>query len=125
ADGTLVKRGRERLEREIGNFDVIEHDNRILACVALYPSVGDRSGELACLAVAPEYRDAGYGERLLHAREARARAPELRRLFALTTRAQHWFIAQGFKEAAVGVLPEERKALYNWKRGSKIFLKRI
>jgi amino-acid N-acetyltransferase len=49
---------------------------------------------------------------------------KIRRIFALTTRAQHWFLAQGFREAGVAVLPEERKALYNWKRGSKIFLKR-
>ena len=69
--------------------------------------------------------DGGYGERLLQACEARAREGRIRRLFALTTRAQHWFIAQGFREAGVDVLPEQRKALYNWKRGSKVFLKRI
>jgi amino-acid N-acetyltransferase len=125
ADGTLVKRGRERLEREIGNFQVLEHDGSILGCAALYPLAGDRSAELACLAVTPEMRDAGYGERLLHACEAQARAMKLRRLFALTTRAQHWFVAQGFREAGPAALPEERKALYNWKRGSKIFLKRL
>ncbi len=125
ADGTLVKRGRERLEQEIVNFDVIEHDGTILACAALYPYPAERSAELACLAVAPEVRDAGYGERLLHACEARAKEMKIRRIFALTTRAQHWFIAQGFREESVGVLPEKRQALYNWKRGSKIFLKRL
>jgi amino-acid N-acetyltransferase len=125
ADGTLVKRNRERLEQEIANFELIEHDGHILACAALYPYAGDKSAELACLAVAPEFRDAGYGERLLVACEARARQLKIRRLFALTTRAQHWFIAQGFKEAGVEVLPEQRQALYNWKRGSKVFLKRI
>ena len=125
ADGTLVKRGRERLERDIGNFQVIEHDGAILGCAALYPFPHDRSAELACLAVAPEVRDAGYGERLLQACEDAARAMKLRRLFALTTRAQHWFVAQGFRENGVTVLPEQRKALYNWKRGSKIFLKRL
>jgi amino-acid N-acetyltransferase len=125
ADGTLVKRSRERLEQEIANFEVIEHDGSILACAALYPFPEAKSAELACLAVSPEYRDAGYGERLLLACEARAKATKIRRLFALTTRAQHWFIAQGFKEDGVSVLPEQRKALYNWKRGSKIFLKRL
>ncbi len=125
ADGTLVKRNRERLEQEITNFEVIEHDGSILACAAVYPYAAEKSAELACLAVAPEYRDAGYGERLLFACEARAKEMKIRRLFALTTRAQHWFIAQGFKEEGVGVLPEQRKALYNWKRGSKIFLKRL
>jgi amino-acid N-acetyltransferase len=125
ADGTLVKRSRERLEHEIANFQLIEHDGSILACAALYPFAGDKSAELACLAVAPDYRDAGYGERLLAACEARAKQMKIRRIFALTTRAQHWFLAQGFKEAGVSVLPEERKALYNWKRSSKIFLKRL
>ena len=125
ADGTLVKRGRGRLEQEIANFEVIEHDGAILACAALYPYAEEKSAELACLAVAPEARDAGYGERLLHACEARAREMKLRRVFALTTRAQHWFLAQGFKAAGVEVLPQKRQALYNWKRGSKIFLKRL
>jgi amino-acid N-acetyltransferase len=125
ADGTLVKRGRQRLEQEIVNFEVLEHDGSILACAALYPYAGEKSAELACLAVAPEVRDSGYGERLLLACEARARQLRIRRVFALTTRAQHWFIAQGFREAGVEVLPAERRALYNWKRGSKVFLKRL
>jgi amino-acid N-acetyltransferase len=125
ADGTLVKRNRERLEQEIANFEVIEHDGTILACAALYPYAEEKSAELACLAVAPEYRDSGYGERLLLACEGRARLAKIRRMFALTTRAQHWFLTQGFKEAGVAVLPERRQALYNWKRGSKIFLKRL
>ncbi|HEX2649056.1 MAG TPA: amino-acid N-acetyltransferase [Burkholderiales bacterium] len=124
-DGTLVKRGRERLEREIGNFHVLEHDGAIRGCAALYPFEGEKSAELACLAVAPEARDGGYGERLLHAIEAQAKTMKLKRLFALTTRAQHWFVAQGFRESPVTTLPESRKALYNWKRGSKIFLKRL
>jgi amino-acid N-acetyltransferase len=125
ADGTLVKRGRQRLEQEIANFEVLEHDGSILACAALYPYAEEKSAELACLAVAPEVRDAGYGERLLLACEARAKALKIRRMFALTTRAQHWFLAQGFREAGIAVLPEKRQALYNWKRGSKIFLKRL
>src|SRR6185295_15318265 len=37
ADGTLVKRSRELLESEIGNFFVVEHDGVIVGCAALYP----------------------------------------------------------------------------------------
>jgi amino-acid N-acetyltransferase len=125
ADGTLVKRNRERLESEIGNFQVIEHDGVIVGCAALYPFAEEKSAELACLAVASDYRDAGYGERLLHACETSARERKIRRLFALTTRAQHWFVAQGFREGGIAALPQKRQALYNWKRGSKVFLKRI
>ena len=36
-DGTLVRRGRELLEREIARFSVIEHDGVIIGCAALYP----------------------------------------------------------------------------------------
>jgi len=125
AEGTLVKRSRELLEAEIGNFLVVEHDARIVGCAALYPFPDDKSAEFACLAVADAYRDAGYGERLLKACEERAKSLRLRKLFALTTHAAHWFLEQGFRAAPVDALPERRKALYNWRRGSKIFLKRI
>jgi amino-acid N-acetyltransferase len=124
AEGTLVKRSRELLEQEIGNFFVVEHDRMIVGCAALYPFPEDKGAEFACLAVAPEYRDAGYGERLLRACEERARALRVRRLFALTTRAAHWFLEQGFKPADVAALPARRQVLYNWKRGSKVFVKR-
>jgi amino-acid N-acetyltransferase len=125
ADGSLVKRNRELLEREIGNFQVVEHDGVLLGCAALYPYPEAKSAEFACLAVAPDYRDAGFGELLLQACEDRARALRVRRLFALTTRAAHWFLSQGFVAADVAALPVERRTLYNWKRGSKVFLKRI
>ena len=125
ADGTLVKRSRELLEAEIGNFLVVEHDGAIRGCAALYPSPDDKSAEFACLAVAPEYRDAGYGERLLLACEERAKSLRLRKLFALTTHAAHWFLEQGFRAADVAALPSRRQTLYNWRRGSKVFLKRI
>jgi amino-acid N-acetyltransferase len=125
ADGTLVKRSRELLEAEIGNFFVVEHDGVIVGCAALYPVAEDKSAEFACLAVANEYRDAGYGEQLLKACEDRAKATRVRRLFALTTRAAHWFLEQGFRAAEVEALPSRRKALYNWRRGSKVFVKRI
>jgi amino-acid N-acetyltransferase len=125
ADGTLVKRSRELLEAEIGNFFVVEHDGVIVGCAALYPFPDDKSGEFACLAVAQDYRDAGYGEQLLKACEERAKALRIRRVFALTTRAAHWFLEQGFRAAEVDALPSRRRELYNWRRGSKVFLKKL
>jgi amino-acid N-acetyltransferase len=125
AEGTLVKRSRELLEAEIGNFLVVEHDGVIVGCAALYPFKDDRSAEFACLAVAEGYRDAGYGEDLLKACEERAKDMKIRKIFALTTHAAHWFLEQGFRAADVAALPKRRQALYNWKRGSKVFLKRI
>jgi amino-acid N-acetyltransferase len=125
ADGTLVRRGRERLEMEIGRFSVLEHDGMILGCAALYPFSGDSAAELACLAVGSEYRRAGYGEELLHYMEARARKAGLKRLFVLTTRTAHWFIERGFKETGPEALPREKRELYNWQRRSKVLSKAL
>ena len=125
ADGTLVKRPRELLEIEIERFTVLEHDRMIVGCAALYPFPEERTGELACLAVHPDYRNAGAGERLLQAIETRAKEAKLRRVFVLTTRASHWFIEHGFSEAALAALPARKQALYNYQRRSKVFAKSV
>jgi amino-acid N-acetyltransferase len=124
-DGTLVRRGRELLEREITRFSVIEHDGVIVGCAALYPFTSARAGELACLTVRPDYRDAGYGERLVKQIEGQARARKMKKLFVLTTRATHWFIERGFTEASVDKLPREKKDLYNYQRRSKVLVKSL
>ena len=124
AEGTLVKRSRELLEAEIGNFLVVEHDARIVGCAALYPFPDDKSAEFACLAVAAEYRDAGYGERLLKACEERAKSLRLRRS-SRSPRTPRTGSSSKASAPPVDALPERRKALYNWRRGSKVFLKRI
>jgi amino-acid N-acetyltransferase len=123
ADGTLVRRGRELLEQEISRFTVLEHDRLILGCAALYPFPKARAGELACLAVHPDYREAGHGAKIMDAIAARARAAGMKQLFVLTTRATHWFLERGFGEAGVERLPAERKQLYNWQRRSKVLVK--
>jgi amino-acid N-acetyltransferase len=125
ADGTLVKRNRSLLEREVGRFAVIDHDGIVVACAALYPFPDERAGELACLAVRPDFRNQGAGERLLHEIEIRARRQKLKRLFVLTTRAEHWFVERGFSEAEVDVLPRQKRALYNLQRRSVVLVKRV
>jgi amino-acid N-acetyltransferase len=125
AEGTLVKRGRERIEREIGYFTVIDHDRRLIGCAALYPFPAARAAELACLVVQPDHRNAGHGEALLLHIEARARAQKLDKLYALTTHTAHWFVENGFHEVDVSELPAERRQLYNWQRRSKVFLKSL
>jgi amino-acid N-acetyltransferase len=123
ADGTLVKRSRELLEMEIPRFTLLEHDNRVVGCAALYPFATEHAAELACLAVHPEYRNAGAGDRLLRHIESRARQAGIQRLFVLTTRAGHWFVEHGFEQRDVSALPEQRQALYNYQRRSQVFVK--
>ena len=74
ADGTLVRRSRERLEAEIERFTVVEYDGVLMGCAALYPFIDERAAEMACVAVVPEHRRAGLGEMLLKRMESRARA---------------------------------------------------
>ncbi len=125
ADGTLVKRSRERLEMEITHFSVVEHDGMIVGCAALYPFSDAKSAEMACVAVMPDFRRSGYGDQLRIHIEARARKLKLKQLFVLTTRTAHWFIERDFVEAAVDALPISRRELYNLQRRSKILVKTL
>jgi amino-acid N-acetyltransferase len=125
ADGTLVKRGRELIEREIENFSVIEHDGVIFGCAALYPFPEEKMAEMACLIVNSEVQAQGDGERLLKHMENRARAIGCNKLFVLTTRTAHWFLRRGFVSATVDELPEDRQHMYNWQRKSQVFIKNL
>jgi amino-acid N-acetyltransferase len=125
AEGILVRRGRERLEMEVGHFFVMEHDGLIIGCAALYPFTDERQAELACMAVHPSFRGDGRGERLLHFCEEEARRRGISSLFVLTTRTAHWFVERGFVEAPVSTLPPARQQFYNYQRRSKVFIKKI
>lgn len=125
ADGTLVKRGRELIEREIEYFSVIEHDKVIFGCAALYPFDEEKMAEMACLTVNPEVQAQGDGERLLKHMENRARARGYTKLFVLTTRTAHWFLKRGFVHASVDDLPKDRQHMYNWQRKSQVLIKNL
>jgi len=125
AQGVLAKRSRELLEIEIDRFMVLEHDRLIVGCAALYPFPDESAGELACLAVRPQYRDAGAGEILLRAIESRARKLNLRKLFVLTTAASHWFIEHEFASAPLSTLPARKAILYNYQRNSRVLEKTL
>ena len=124
ADGTLVKRGRDLLEMEVDRFFVLEHDRVVIGCAALY-QYDDGMAELAGLAVHPDHRRAGAGERLLLAVEARAKQRKVKRLFVLTTRTSHWFIERGFNPEPVTALPRRKQDLYNYQRRSQVLVKRL
>ncbi len=121
--GILVRRSRERLEMEIGQFLVLESDGIVVGCVALYPFPEEKAAEMACLAVHPDYRRRGLGDRLLEAAQSLARQKRMKDLFVLTTRAEHWFEERGFVEAAPEALPKRKQVLYNYQRRSKVFRK--
>ena len=123
--GILVRRSRERLETEIERFVVAEHDNAIIGCAALYAFPEEKVGELAALAVHPDFRREGYGEALMHEIEMRARKLKLSQLFVLTTRTSQWFIERGFHTATIADLPKQKQALYNYQRKSQVYRKKL
>ena len=121
--GVLVRRSRERLESEIERFVVAEYDGNIIGCAALYAFPDEKIGELAALAVQPDFRREGYGEALLREIEARARKLKLNELVVLTTQTAHWFLERGFRSATIADLPKQKQALYNYQRKSLVYRK--
>jgi amino-acid N-acetyltransferase len=121
----LVPRSRERLEREIDHFVVVERDGVVVTCAALYSFADGNIGEVSCFAVHPEYRNGGQGERLLAFVEKRAAQAGMERLFVLTTHTEHWFHERGYEPSTPDELPEDRRSLYNPARGSKVLFKQL
>ncbi|RQO63243.1 amino-acid N-acetyltransferase [Paucibacter sp. KBW04] len=124
-DGTLVKRDRTEIERDVEVYTVIEHDGVIFGCAALYPYVEAKTAEMAALTVSPAVQGQGDGDRILKRVEQRAKAMGLSSIFVLTTRTMHWFIKRGFVQVDPEWLPEERKRKYNWDRRSQVLVKKI
>ena len=124
-DGTLVKRRRTEIERDVATYTVIEHDGIIFGCAALYPYPEAGSAELAALTVSPQVQGQGDGDRILKRIEHRAKALGVRSIFVLTTRTMHWFIKRGFEQVDPEWLPEARKKKYNWDRRSQVLVKKL
>jgi amino-acid N-acetyltransferase len=124
-DGTLVKRDRTEIERDIANYTIVEHDGVIFACAALYPYPEAKTGEMAALTVSPQSQGQGDGEKVLKRIEQRARAMGLESIFVLTTRTMHWFLKRGFVQVDPEWLPEARKRKYNSDRKSMVFVKKL
>ncbi len=124
-DGTLVKRSRTEIERDIGHYTVIEHDGVIFGCAALMPYPEARTGEMTALTVSPNVQGQGDGERILKRIEQRAKSAGLESIFVLTTRTMHWFIKRGFAPVDPDWLPEARKRTYNWDRRSQVLVKKL
>ncbi len=124
-NGTLVKRDRTEIERDIDHYTVIEHDGVIFGCAALYPYPEARTAEMSALTVSPDVQGQGDGERILKRVEQRAKASGLDSIFVLTTQTMHWFLKRGFAQVEPDWLPEARKRKYNWDRRSQVLVKKL
>jgi len=124
-DGTLVKRDRTEIERDIAAYTVFEHDGVIFGCAAFYPYPEAGTAEMAAVTVAPQSQGTGAGEKLLRRIEQRARLAGLSSIFVLTTRTMHWFLKRGFSPAAPDWLPKARQKHYNPSRKSQVLVKQL
>lgn len=124
-EGILVKRSRELLELEIDRFIVLKKEEMIIACAALYIFPQEKSAELACVVIHPDYRKGNRGQRLISSVFQLAKEQNIENVFVLTTVSGMWFQEQGFIESTIDALPEGKKQLYNYQRNSKIFVKSI
>jgi amino-acid N-acetyltransferase len=124
-EGVLVRRSRQKLENEIDWFTVIEKDGAIIGCAAFYPFFDEKIGELAGVAVHPDYRNQARGEQLLNSIAEQAKKANMEKIAVLTTQTAHWFIERGFEQASIDALPAAKQQLYNWQRNSKVFIKTL
>ena len=125
ASGLLLPRSRDRIEREIDHFRVIELDGMVIACAALYEYPDAGAAEIACLVTHPEHQGGDRAERLVARLERAARTAGHARLFALSTRAAAWFAEQGFAAGSTADLPDERAAEWSAERASKVMIKTL
>jgi amino-acid N-acetyltransferase len=124
-DGTLVKRDRTEIERDIANYTIIEHDGVIFACAALYPIRGQDRRNGRADRCRRRARARATARRCCAASSSARRPWGLDSIFVLTTRTMHWFLRRGFVQVDPDWLPEARKRKYNWDRKSMVFVKKL
>jgi amino-acid N-acetyltransferase len=124
-DGTLVRRERTEIERDIANYTVIEHDGVIFGCAALYPYPEARTAEMAALTVSPRCRARATANACSSASSS-APGPWAWTASSCSPRAP----CTGSSSAACSPvdpdwLPDARKRKYNWDRRSQVLVKKL
>ncbi len=119
--GILVRRSEEDLQRLKGDFVVYETDGTIRGCGALH-RYGPDQAEIAGIAVDENYARMGIGKKIVERLIEDARRAGLRQVFLLTTKTSDWFQSLGFLQGSAEDLPPERRASYDEKRRSRVFV---
>jgi amino-acid N-acetyltransferase len=124
-EGILVRRSREKIEADIGDYIILTRDGAVIACAALHIDEKKSVAEVACLVVHNDYQKLGKGDELYSSLEQKALDMEIKKIFVLTTHAVHWFLGKGFIQTDIDALPLDKIALYNIQRNSKVLIKKI
>ena len=122
-EGLLLARDKTRLEEELQYLYVLDNEGMIIGCAALYPFLEEKAGEFGCFAVHPDFRGEGAGELLLASMIEEAQKLGIKRFYALTIKASHWFVERGFTKATAQDLPKRRQATYDARRSPHTLVK--
>lgn len=121
--GALLPRSRERIERDIDQFWILDLDGMVISCAALYPHPEAGAAEIACVVTHRDYLGGDRAERLVQHLEGVARRSGIARTFVLTTRTAAWFAEQGYVPGSVDDLPDTRRTQWTPERNSRVLVK--
>ncbi len=122
--GILVSRSRADLEQKREDFVVYSMDGIVHGCAALHP-YGSEIAEIAALAVDRRFVHLQIGSKIVSYLLEEAASRGYNGVFVLTTQTSDWFLNMGFEPAGVDDLPDEKRAMYNRDRNSRILIHRL
>ncbi len=118
--GKLLPRTEAQLAEGLEDYIVYELDGGIHACAALH-FYEDGQAEIAAVAVDENYAHMGIGPKLIDTLIGQAGEGGAESIFIMTTQTADWFEKLGFEEDTLDSIPEERRKLWDSRRGSKVF----
>lgn len=118
--GKLLPRSEDNLKLSFEEYIVYEMDGGVHGCAALH-HYKDGQAEIAAVAVDENYAHMGIGPKLVTDLIGKAKSEKVKSIFIMTTQASDWFEKMGFKNDTIDSLPEERRAIWNPKRNSKVY----
>ncbi len=116
----LLPRTKQSLESQCDDYIVYELDGAVRACAALH-IYGREQAEIAGVAVDETCAHIGIGPKMISYLIEKARTISVQSVFILTTQTADWFEKLGFYADSIESLPEARRAIWNPKRGSKVY----
>lgn len=118
--GKLLPRTEQSLSETLSDYIVYEVDGGIHACSALH-TYDNTQAEIAAVAVSQKFEHMGIGAKMINFLIEKARKQNLKSVFILTTQAADVFEKLGFSPDDISSLPEERRAIWNPQRNSKVY----
>lgn len=121
----IIHRTADEIRGQINEYLVYEKDGQAIGCCRLHYWQTEKALEFSHLVIDQEYRHRGIAAQLLEYCEKEGRKKGMERIFALTTRAESWFVNRGFQLQAISTLPDAKRKTYDRSRHSKIMGKSL